>query len=171
MSWQRPNIASRVNREVHARFWERPEVKFLRATRPSRRFHQFGHFRFGRERTYWSADRVEFRANAVGAVPPTRRVALYLAAKRPLDRACKRERERIVTYLATHPLTYVTQSVTYRESRSSRDLSRGYFRKRSESGPRTRIYNPRPGGSGHHSRRYYGRCGRCSPWTGIGEGG
>ena len=33
MSWQRPNIGSRVNREVHARFWERPEVKFLRATR------------------------------------------------------------------------------------------------------------------------------------------
>ena len=23
-----------MNREVHARFWERPEVKFLRATRP-----------------------------------------------------------------------------------------------------------------------------------------
>jgi hypothetical protein len=23
MSWQRPNIGSRVNREVHARFWER----------------------------------------------------------------------------------------------------------------------------------------------------
>ena len=33
MSWQRPNIGSRVNREVHARFWERAEVKFLRATR------------------------------------------------------------------------------------------------------------------------------------------
>ena len=33
MSWQRPNIGSRVNREGHARFWERPEVKFLRATR------------------------------------------------------------------------------------------------------------------------------------------
>ena len=25
-----------MNREVHARFWERSEVKFLRATRPSR---------------------------------------------------------------------------------------------------------------------------------------
>ena len=36
MSWQRPNIGSRVNREVHARFWERPEVKSLRATRHSR---------------------------------------------------------------------------------------------------------------------------------------
>ena len=36
MSWQRPNIGSRVNREVHARFWERPGVKFLRATRQSR---------------------------------------------------------------------------------------------------------------------------------------
>jgi 5-methyltetrahydropteroyltriglutamate--homocysteine methyltransferase len=33
MLWQRPNIGSRVNREVHARFWERAEVKFLRATR------------------------------------------------------------------------------------------------------------------------------------------
>ena len=32
MSWQRPNIGSRVTREGHARFWERPEVKFLRAT-------------------------------------------------------------------------------------------------------------------------------------------
>jgi hypothetical protein len=33
MSWKRPNIGSRVNREVHARFWERPGVRFLRATR------------------------------------------------------------------------------------------------------------------------------------------
>jgi hypothetical protein len=38
MSWQRPNIGSRVTREGHARFWERPEVKFLRATRRLRRF-------------------------------------------------------------------------------------------------------------------------------------
>jgi hypothetical protein len=30
------NIGSRVNREVHARFWERPEVRFLRATRQTR---------------------------------------------------------------------------------------------------------------------------------------
>src|SRR5260370_24639909 len=37
MSWKRPNIGSRVNREVHARFWERPGVRFLRATRHSRR--------------------------------------------------------------------------------------------------------------------------------------
>jgi len=36
MSWKRPNI---VNREVQARFWERPGVRFLRATRHSRRFH------------------------------------------------------------------------------------------------------------------------------------
>jgi hypothetical protein len=35
MSWQRPNIGSRVTREGPARFWERPGVKFLRATRPS----------------------------------------------------------------------------------------------------------------------------------------
>src|ERR1700730_13350174 len=33
MSRQRPNIGSRVTREGHARFWERPEVEFLRATR------------------------------------------------------------------------------------------------------------------------------------------
>src|SRR5262249_34860543 len=37
MLWQRPNIGSRVNREVHARFWERADVKFLRATRHQRR--------------------------------------------------------------------------------------------------------------------------------------
>src|SRR6185312_13728905 len=36
MSWQQPNIGSRVTREGHARFWERPEVKFLRATRQTR---------------------------------------------------------------------------------------------------------------------------------------
>ena len=35
--WQRPNIGSRVTREGHARFWERPEVKFLRSTRQRRR--------------------------------------------------------------------------------------------------------------------------------------
>jgi hypothetical protein len=33
MSWRRPNIGSRMNREVHVRVWERAEVKFLRATR------------------------------------------------------------------------------------------------------------------------------------------
>src|SRR5712672_596122 len=38
MSWQRPNIGSRVTREGHARFWERPAVRLLRATRQSRRF-------------------------------------------------------------------------------------------------------------------------------------
>src|SRR5712691_5403333 len=38
MPWQRPNIGSRMNREVHVRFWERPEVKVLRATRQSRTF-------------------------------------------------------------------------------------------------------------------------------------
>ena len=34
---QRLNIGSRVTREGHARFWERPEVKFLRATRQTER--------------------------------------------------------------------------------------------------------------------------------------
>ena len=33
MSWKRPNIGSRVSREVHARFWEHAEVRFLRVTR------------------------------------------------------------------------------------------------------------------------------------------
>lgn len=33
---QRSNIGSRVTRERHARFWERPEVKFVRATRRKR---------------------------------------------------------------------------------------------------------------------------------------
>ena len=37
MSWQRPNIGSRVTREGHARFWERPGVKVPRATRHLRR--------------------------------------------------------------------------------------------------------------------------------------
>src|SRR5262249_34968594 len=31
MSWQRPNIGSRVTREGHARFWERPVVKMDKA--------------------------------------------------------------------------------------------------------------------------------------------
>src|SRR5262249_13377133 len=35
MSWQRPNIGSRVTREGHARFWERPEVNPLGASRKS----------------------------------------------------------------------------------------------------------------------------------------
>src|ERR1700737_580358 len=39
MSWERPDRGSRMNREVHVRFWERAEVKFLRATR---------HFRLAR---------------------------------------------------------------------------------------------------------------------------
>src|SRR5216683_6270088 len=33
MSWKRPNNGSRMNREVHVRFWESPEVKVLQATR------------------------------------------------------------------------------------------------------------------------------------------
>src|SRR3981081_4249275 len=33
-SWQRPNIGSRVTREGHARFWERPGVKFLPGDSP-----------------------------------------------------------------------------------------------------------------------------------------
>ena len=40
MSWQRPNIGSRVNQEVHAQFWERPGVKLFRATRHKQSFHE-----------------------------------------------------------------------------------------------------------------------------------
>ena len=36
MPWQRPDIGSRMNREVHVRFWERLGVKVPRATRQSR---------------------------------------------------------------------------------------------------------------------------------------
>ena len=36
MPWKRPDIGSRVTREGHARFWERLEVKVLRATRQFR---------------------------------------------------------------------------------------------------------------------------------------
>src|SRR6516162_6798743 len=36
LSWKRPNIGSRMNREVHVRIWERPEVRALRATRHQR---------------------------------------------------------------------------------------------------------------------------------------
>jgi transposase len=49
MSWQRPNIGSRMNREVHVRVWERAEVKFLRATRHSRQgrtSRKSGHVRY-----------------------------------------------------------------------------------------------------------------------------
>ena len=35
---QRLNIGSRVTREGHARFWERPEEFYLRASRHSRRW-------------------------------------------------------------------------------------------------------------------------------------
>src|SRR4029077_2309316 len=38
MPWQRPNIGSRMKREVHVRFWERLRVKLPRATRQSRHF-------------------------------------------------------------------------------------------------------------------------------------
>src|SRR5215510_3622039 len=33
LPWKRLNIGSRMNREVHVRIWERPEVRVLRATR------------------------------------------------------------------------------------------------------------------------------------------
>jgi hypothetical protein len=38
MPRQRPNIGSRVTREGHARFWERPRVKVPRATRQNSAF-------------------------------------------------------------------------------------------------------------------------------------
>ena len=43
---RRLSIGSRVNREVHARFWERAEVKSPRATRPSRDSYEIGHADF-----------------------------------------------------------------------------------------------------------------------------
>jgi len=52
-----------------------------------------------------------------------------------------------------------------------RDVFSRHTWARSGSGPRARICSPLPGGSGHHSRRHYDRCGRCCPWTGTGEGG
>src|SRR5215468_4830858 len=43
---QRSNIGSRVTREGHARFWERPEVIFLRATRQTEKdLHRHQHCR------------------------------------------------------------------------------------------------------------------------------
>src|SRR5262245_60118598 len=38
MSWKRTNNGTRVNREFHARIWERPGVRFLRATRQPDRY-------------------------------------------------------------------------------------------------------------------------------------
>src|SRR6516164_1666709 len=38
LSWKRPNIGSRMNREVHVRIWERPEVRVLWATRHEHQF-------------------------------------------------------------------------------------------------------------------------------------
>src|SRR6516162_8911564 len=52
LSWKRPNIGSRMNREVHVRIWERPEVRVLRATRhedPFPRPGPNGRCRFGQE--------------------------------------------------------------------------------------------------------------------------
>jgi hypothetical protein len=64
MSWQRPNIGSRVTREGHARFWERPEVEFLRATRQNR----------------WSGTIPEHvRSTSVSRPPVTRPIWLFRA--------------------------------------------------------------------------------------------
>src|SRR5262249_22798994 len=54
MPWQRPNIGSRVTREGHARFWERPRVKLPRATRhvrPSRCAYDDGRSTFSSGKT------------------------------------------------------------------------------------------------------------------------
>ena len=58
--YQWPNIGSRMNREVHVRFWERAEVKFLRATREctkplSREGHSEGValYDLGRSPVFW----------------------------------------------------------------------------------------------------------------------
>lgn len=49
LSWSRPNIRSRVSREVHARFWEHAEVRFLRVTRQTRKWPGFTQSAFSSE--------------------------------------------------------------------------------------------------------------------------
>jgi hypothetical protein len=86
------------------------------------------------------------------------------------DRIMRRTENLVVSRSET-PLDIRHRYGNVLPSRSPRDLSRGCFRKWNGSGPRARRHEPRPGGFGHQSRRYYGRRGRCSPWTGTGEGG
>jgi hypothetical protein len=69
------------------------------------------------------------------------------------------------------PLTSVTISVTDSESRSGRGVTGDSRLMGRVRFLRVGLVTPLPGGSGHHSCRYYGRCGRCCPWTGTGEGG
>ena len=62
--WQRPNIGSRVTREGHARFWERPEVKFLGATR------QFHHCPLCRFSEFFCRPTKRARENLPGCIAP-----------------------------------------------------------------------------------------------------
>jgi hypothetical protein len=62
MSWQWPNNGSRMNREVHVRFWESPEVKLLRATRQKRPTLQRSDVSFRQVRTWPAAARYGVRA-------------------------------------------------------------------------------------------------------------
>jgi hypothetical protein len=62
MPWQRPDIGSRVTREGHARFWERPGVKLPWATRQSETpKHVRAGDSFRRKRSWWphSQDRAK----------------------------------------------------------------------------------------------------------------
>src|SRR5262245_66635708 len=89
MSWQRPNIGSRMNREVHVRFWERAEVKFLRATRQTPPFGDFGSYvRFARKRSSSHAGDHRYSPNGRYGKSPARRpgahTGLMLAARTAL---------------------------------------------------------------------------------------
>src|SRR6516225_1198678 len=76
MSWQRPNIGSRMNREVHVRFWERAGVKFLRATRHNRRSPSTAHCPLSpaadmRQRQPWAAMCPQEQTDALHQISPS----------------------------------------------------------------------------------------------------
>jgi hypothetical protein len=69
MSWQRPNIWSRVTREYHARFWERPGVKFFRATRLSPKCRDVLLYSGGARARSLFADGIRVLRHAPGGTP------------------------------------------------------------------------------------------------------
>src|SRR6516164_8234565 len=90
---QRPNVGSRVTREGHARFWERPEVKFLRATRRVSRTRGFRQAR-GRR----NADRSPIRSSAKAALPALARTSLTRAHRRPTTTLIVADRDVNASY-------------------------------------------------------------------------
>src|SRR5580700_1431015 len=81
--------------------------------------------------------------------------------------------ERIVTPAATFVLTYVpTSGTTLRKSRSPKGRQQvtaaGGASAVPAGGGSSLLHS---GGFGHHACRYYGRRGRCFPWTGTGGRG